>query len=136
MGSFAESLLLCWRSEIHFCLLPTSTNKRQKTTTTDKRSHAGGVYCTFVSSRLNIFRLRHLDANVLFILARLKHDNKQFLREKTSNVFLPLLLGFQLTTFHMIRPTVKGTHEMWESIRKIVPAVSLERLSGLRCSKT
>ena len=182
MGSFAESLLLCWRSEIHVYLLPISTNNNNndnqqtkpcwrsqvnlclipRTATTNsntKQQKAMGVKytfvcfqhqqnrqknnnngqakpCTFVSSRLNIFRLRHLDANVLFILARLKHDNKQFLREKTSNVFLPLLLGFQLTTFHMIRPTVKGTHEMWESIRKIVPAVSLERLSGLRCSKT
>ena len=26
MGSFAESLLLCWRSEIHVYLLPISTN--------------------------------------------------------------------------------------------------------------
>ena len=84
MGSFAESLLPCWRSEIHVCLLPISTNtknntktdkqamleesskllfdsinnkklwesfvcfqhqqtKDKKTTTTDKRSHAGGV---------------------------------------------------------------------------------------------
>ena len=68
--------------------------KAKKTTTTYNRSHAGGVLCTFVSSRLNIFRLRHHPANVLFILARLKDDNKKIRREKTSNVFLPLLLGF------------------------------------------